>query len=139
MNTTTIKQTVFISASPTEVYKAFVDPKMHSAFTGSKAIGKPKVGGKFTAWDGYITTKYKVMVYGKQITQEWKTSEWPEGYDPSELSLTFTPKANGTEITMMHAKVPEEQAEDYRMGWTEHYWEPLKKYFKEHHKFFKKK
>ena len=129
MNTTTIKQNVLIPASPKEVYQAFVDPKIHSAFTGAKATGKPNVGEKFTAWDGYITGKHRILVEGKQITQDWQTSEWPEGYGPSELNLTFKPKNNGTEITMVHSKVPEEQAEDYRQGWIEHYWEPLKKYF----------
>ena len=54
----TIKQKVVISASPKEVYEAYVDPKKHSEFTGSKATGKPVIGGKFTAWDGYIFGKY---------------------------------------------------------------------------------
>ena len=51
----TIKQKVIIPASPKEVYDAYVDPKKHSKFTGSKATGKAVVGGKFTAWDGYIS------------------------------------------------------------------------------------
>jgi hypothetical protein len=30
---------------------------------------------------------------------------------------------------MIHSKVPVEQAESYRQGWIDFYWEPLKKYF----------
>jgi len=52
---TSIQQKTLIPASPDEVYEAFMDARKHSAFTGSKATCNPKVGGKFTAWDGYIS------------------------------------------------------------------------------------
>jgi activator of HSP90 ATPase len=55
-----------------------MDPKKHSEFTGSKATGKPRVGSKFTAWDGYITGKNLKLVRGKKIVQEWKTTDWRE-------------------------------------------------------------
>ncbi len=42
MDFTTINQKVIIPASPEEVYEAYVDPKKHSAFTGSKATGKER-------------------------------------------------------------------------------------------------
>ena len=42
VETTTLTQKVIIPASPEEVYEAFVDPKKHSSFTGSKATGKAK-------------------------------------------------------------------------------------------------
>lgn len=32
---------------------------------------------------------------------------------------------------MVHSKVPAEQAQEYKKGWKEFYWEPLKKYFEE--------
>jgi uncharacterized protein YndB with AHSA1/START domain len=66
----TIKQKVVIPASPKEVYDAYVDPKKHSKFTGSKATGKAVVGGKFTAWDGYISGKYLELDDGKRVVQE---------------------------------------------------------------------
>ena len=62
---TTIKQKVVIPASPKEVYEAYVDAKKHSKFTGSKATGKAVVGGKFTAWDGYIFGKNLELEDGK--------------------------------------------------------------------------
>ncbi len=125
----TIKQTVLIEASPVEVYEAFVDPKKHGAFTGQKATGVPKVGGKFTAGDEYITGKFLELDKGKRVLQEWTTSEWPEGCQPSLLELTFKAKGKKTELTMVHSKVPEDQVEYYAEGWKEWYWEPLKKYF----------
>ena len=124
----TIEQTVIIEASPLDVYGAYVDPKKHAAFTGQSATGTPKVGGKFTASDGYISAEYTELVKGKKIVHWWTTTEWPEGYPPSKLELKLKPKGRKTELTMIHSRVPAEQADRYADGWQEYYWEPLKKY-----------
>jgi uncharacterized protein YndB with AHSA1/START domain len=124
-----IRQTVLIEASPIAVYEAFVEPKKHAAFTGQGATGTPRIGGKFTAGDGYITAKFLELEKGKRILQEWTTTEWPEGYPPSRLELRLKAKGNKTELIMTHSKVPAEQVEYYAGGWNEWYWEPLKKYF----------
>ena len=124
-----IEQTVFIEASPEEVYDAFLDAKKHGAFTGSPATTNAKVGSEFQAWDGYITGKNIELVKGKKIVQEWETSEWPKGYPRSRLELTLTPKKGGTELKMVHSQVPAEQVAEYTSGWPESYWEPMKEYF----------
>jgi len=125
----TIKQKVVIPASPKEVYEAYVDPKKHSEFTGSKATGKPVVGGKFTAWDGYIFGKYLELDDGKRVVQEWTSTDFPEGSGPSRLELCFNEVPKGTELIMVQSNVPEEQADEAAEGWKEWYWNPLKKYF----------
>ena len=130
MRISTIRQKILIPASPEEVYEAFMDAKKHSVFTGSKATCDPKVGGKFTAWDDYISGKNLELEKGKKIVQEWITTEWPEGYPPSKLELTFKKAEGGTEISMVHSGVPAEQAADIKKGWIDFYWEPLKAYFK---------
>ena len=127
----TIRQKVIVAAKPIEIYEAFVNAKKHSAFTGSKATGEGKVGGKFTAWDGYISGKFLELDEGKKIVQEWITTEWPEGYPPSRFELTFREAKDETEISMVHSDVPAEQAGELEEGWNESYWKPLKTYFKE--------
>ncbi len=129
LKTITITQKVVIPALPEEVYDAFLDPEKHAAFTGAEATGDPRVEGEFTAWDGYITGKNLELEKGKRIVQEWSTSEWPEGYPPSRLELTFRKVKDGTELTMVHSQVPAEQAEEYRQGWFDNYWDLLKVYF----------
>ncbi|MFH0972300.1 MAG: SRPBCC domain-containing protein [Candidatus Micrarchaeota archaeon] len=129
MRVKTITQTAFIQAPPLEVYRCFADPKLHSQVTGSKATGNAKEGSKFTAWDGYISGRNLKLVEGKKIVQEWKTSEWPEFTPPSIFTLDFIPKKGGTEIRMVHSKVPAEQAAGYEKGWKEFYWDPLKAHF----------
>jgi uncharacterized protein YndB with AHSA1/START domain len=128
--TVTIEQTEFIKAKPVDVFNAFTDPKKHSEFTGAEATGNPKVGNEFIAWDGYISGKYLKLEKGKKIVAEWITTEWPDGFGPSLLEITFAEKGDGTQVTLKHSEVPVEQAESYKQGWIDFYWKPLKKYFK---------
>jgi len=128
--TKTIRQEELIPAEPIEVYEALLDAEKHSEFTGSKATSNSKVGSKFTAWDGYISGKNLKLEKGKRIVQEWKTTEWPAGCEPSIVEFTFKKAKKGTELTMVHSNVPAEQADSYQQGWIDSYWEPLKEYFK---------
>ncbi|MDV3294159.1 MAG: SRPBCC domain-containing protein [Nitrososphaerales archaeon] len=124
-----IRQKVIVSASPAQVYDAFIDPRKHGEFTGSAATCTQKVGGRFTAWDGYISGKILELSKGRKMVQEWKTSEWPAGYPPSVLKLTFKAKGTRTELSMVHSKVPAEQVAMYTKGWVSSYWDPLREYF----------
>ena len=126
-----IRQEVLVGASAEEVYYAYLNPERHAEFTGSPATGTPRVGGRFTAWDGYISGKFLVLEREKRVVQEWKTTEWPAGYPPSTVELTLREKGRKlTELTMVHSNVPAEQAEEYAQGWKDHYWNPLKEYFR---------
>jgi activator of HSP90 ATPase len=129
--TTTLEQKILIpKATPKQVYDAYVNPKEHEKFTGSKATGKPVVGGEFTAWDGYIFGKFLELNDGKRVVQEWKTTDWAEGYGASKLELTFAAVPKGTEITLVQQYVPKAQVDEFAEGWEEFYWKPLKEYFK---------
>ena len=126
---TIIQKVIIPKVSPKQIYEAYIDPKKHSTFTGSKATGKPVVGGKFTAWDGYIFGKYIELDGEKRLVQDWTTTDWQEGYPVSKLELTFSKVPQGTEIIMMHSNVPKSQADEIKQGWKEFYWDPLKRYF----------
>ena len=125
-----IKQKAVIDADPEFVFDAYTDPVKHAEFTGSPASGKPKVGGKFSTWDGYSGGKYVKLERGKKIVHEWTTTDWPAGYPPSIVEITLRKVGKKTELTMVQSKVPAEQVEDYRQGWLEWYWKPLKEYAK---------
>ena len=125
----TITQKVVVPAPPQNVYEAFVKAKLHAAFTESPATGSGRVGGKFTAWDGYISGVNRELEPGRKIVQSWRTTEWPDGAEDSRLELTFKAVKGGTEIRMTHSNVPAEQADSYKQGWDDFYWTPLKKYF----------
>ncbi len=125
----TIKQTATIPAKPAAVYDALLNAKKHAAFTGSRATCDARVGGSFTAYDGYIWGKNLELEKGRRIVQEWQTTEWPQDASPSIVEFTLEEAGPGTKLTMVHSRVPAEQAEDYRQGWIDYYWDPLKEYF----------
>jgi activator of HSP90 ATPase len=125
----TITQKLVVSAPPADVYEAFVNPRKHAAFTGSAATGSGRVGGTFTAWDGYISGVNRELSPGKKIVQAWRTTEWPKGAADSQVELTFKAVKGGTQVRLVHENVPAEQAAAYRQGWIDYYWTPLKTYF----------
>lgn len=127
----TITQKVVVPAKPADVYEAFVNSRTHAAFTGAAATGAARVGGRFTSWDGYITGVHRELVKGRRIVQDWTTTEWPDGAEPSRVEFVFTAVRGGTEVRMVHSNVPAVQADSYRQGWIDYYWEPLKAYFRE--------
>ena len=130
-----IRQTQFIpNAKPVEVYRAFMNPRIHTAFTGSKATGSGKVGGKFTAWDGYITAKNLKLKSGRKIVQEWRTTEFPEKYPPSKLDLTIKAKTWWNPNHHDPLQAPRVTSRRYKLGWVSAYWDPLREYFRERHK-----
>jgi activator of HSP90 ATPase len=127
--TVTITQTALIPATPVEAYDALVNARKHSAFTGAAATSAHRIGGRFTAWDGYISGKYLALIPGRRISAEWSTTEWPRDYPPSLIEFTFEPIPKGTRLKMVQSQVPTAQAPNYRTGWRDYYWTPLRAYF----------
>src|SRR5574337_1303023 len=129
MKTKTFKQKVTIKATPQEIYEALMDSKKHSAFTHAVAkIGK-KEGAAYSAYDGYIVGKNVKLVPNKKIVQTWRSVDgvWPEDHY-SEVTFEMKKAGKGTELLFTHKNVPENQVAEFKSGWKEHYWEPLKDY-----------
>ncbi len=127
--TATLVQHVFIKGTPAEVYQALTDPAAHGAFTGTVATGEPIVGGTYTASSGYIHGTFEKLEQNKLIVQTWTTTEWPANTAPSRLEISLEDAGDGTELTMTHSEVPAGQAEAYRQGWIDYYWNPLRAHF----------
>lgn len=131
LKTGTIKQKVLIpNSTPASIYKALLSSKEHSEITGSPAKISAVAGRKFSAWDGYITGKNVSLEKGAKIVQEWRTTEFPEGYGPSIVRITLRRKEDSTEISLIQSRVPASQLKKYGEGWYSAYWKPMKKYFK---------
>jgi len=132
MEVTTIRQRATIAAPPDEVYRALMDARLHSRFTGSTArIGKA-VGDAFSAYDGYIEGLNLALEPGRRIVQSWRAREdgWPEDHY-SQVSYRLEGVDGGTRLELTHERVPAELAESFRQGWKEYYWTPLKALFQE--------
>jgi len=124
-----------LDASPQEVFGAWLNSKGHSDFTGAKAEIDPKIGGKFTAWDGYISGRTLKIEKGKKsdkwrIVQSWRTTEFLKDTPDSKIEVLFEKKGDGTKLTLIHTKIPEGQEDMYKEGWKDYYFKPMKEYFK---------
>ena len=128
MKTKSIRQTVNISADPGSVFDALMDSRKHSAFTGDTARISRKVGGKFSAYGGYCYGVNTKLVKSKKIVQTWRASDWPEGHF-SKASFELRKTKSGTKLTFSQTGVPANQIKSIKQGWTEFYWEPMKKMF----------
>jgi activator of HSP90 ATPase len=98
--------------------------------TGSAAKVVSRVGGKFSAWDGYITGKTLELTVNSRIVQSWRTSEFAETDPDSRIEIRLAPTKTGTRLTLTHSGIPEGQAASYRSGWEEWYFSPMRAYFK---------
>jgi activator of HSP90 ATPase len=119
-----------IHAAPEKVFNSWLDSMKHSAFTGAEAIIDPVIGGKFSAWDGYISGDTVLIEKNKRIVQNWRTSDFNYNDIDSNLEIIFKPYKNGTRLTINHSNLPEGQGKNYKDGWADYYFEPMKKYFK---------
>ena len=124
-----IQQTVTFNASPHEVYEALMDSKKHAAFTGGKANISRAVGGSIMTYDNYATGKNVELVPDQKIVQDWRASDWPEGY-LSRVIFELSAVPEGTRLDFTHADLPEGTEEEFTQGWIDNYWQPMKAYFK---------
>ncbi len=129
MGTESIQVSGVINASADQIYDAWLDAQQHSKFTGGAATVEPGIGGKFSAWDGYIQGTTLELEYGRRIVQAWRTTEFPAGSPDSRLEVVLEPIGDATRVTLRHSEIPEGQGGRYEQGWKEHYLNRMTKFF----------
>jgi activator of HSP90 ATPase len=127
---TEIRLSAVFPVSAEALYTAWLSSRGHSAFTGSKAQVDPNAGGKFTAWDGYISGETVEVTVFRRIVQKWRCTDFPDDSPDSTLEIRFEEEKGGTRLELVHAGFPKDQAKDLEKGWKEYYFKPMKKYFK---------
>jgi activator of HSP90 ATPase len=124
-----IRLTTTLSATPEDIYDAWISSKRHAAMTGGAASSEKRKGGRYTAWDGYISGKHLELEPGKRILQTWRTTEFPDTAPDSRLEVKLAAGPRGTKLTLLQSGIPDGQGEMYAEGWQEHYFEPMSQYF----------
>lgn len=126
----TLELKTTFNVKPHKIYEAWLDSKRHSKMTGGDAECGKEIGDSFTAWDGYISGKNINLIPNQEIIQSWRTSQFKENDEDSNLKIQLREIKNGTELTLTHSNIPEGQTQ-YEQGWTEHYFKPMKDYFED--------
>jgi activator of HSP90 ATPase len=126
MKTRDIHQTIMFQTTALDVYCCLMDERIHSSFTGAKAIISDSEGSSFSSYDGYAVGKNVVLERGKKIVQSWRAvdEEWPVTHE-SEAAFILSDTAEGCKLEFFHTGVPEALADRIERGWYEYYWEPL--------------
>ena len=132
----TIHQVVDLKASPQRVYEVLLSSKLFSACTkksfdnfgaGSAQIDSA-VGGSFSLFDGHIIGRILELVPNQRIVEAWRVVDWPPGvYSIARFELKAM--GSGTQLTFDHIGFPEGLKEHLTIGWQQHYWDALAKYF----------
>jgi activator of HSP90 ATPase len=129
MKTDSIKASVVVAAAPKTVYTAWLSSKGHTAMTGSPAKITARVGSRFSAWEGYISGRTLVAKLSSRILQAWRTTDFSDDEPDSSLEVLFEKVKAGTKVTLIHTKIPAGHGEEYRKGWIDFYFKPMKGYF----------
>ena len=126
-----IHKDVDFKASPQQVYKALLDSKQFTAFSGAAAEIQGEAGGEFSCFDGFISGRNIELAPNRRIVQAWRVKIWPEGF---YSIVTFELQAQGSGTRLMeHKGFPDEMrahlnGEAPDGGWNKQYLDPLKKY-----------
>ncbi|HSM72362.1 MAG TPA: SRPBCC domain-containing protein [Anaerolineales bacterium] len=116
-------------ARASDIYNAWLTREGHSAITGSAAEVDGRVGGKFTAWDGYISGSTLELTADQRIVQAGRMTEFPDDAPDSRLEVLFEEVAGGTKITLTHSDLPADQIDSYKQGWEDFYFKPMREYY----------
>jgi activator of HSP90 ATPase len=122
---------ITLPVTPKQLYTAWLDSNEHSAFTGSPAKITPKVGGSFKAWDGYISGTTLELRRYRRILQSWRTTEFAKDAPDSSLEVFIAKAGAGAKLTLRHSQVPKDQVSEYKTGWQEFCFTPMKAYFRQ--------
>jgi activator of HSP90 ATPase len=120
--------TALFSATPEELFNAWLDSSTHSDMTGGKAVVSDTVGEGFSTWNGYISGKNLELEYPTKILQSWRTSEFTEADPDSMLEIRFEKQGDQTQLTINHSVLPEHGMQ-YKQGWVDSYFTPMKDFF----------
>jgi activator of HSP90 ATPase len=128
MSTSITQKIVFKNTTPAALYDLYLNSKKHSAATGADAKLSTKVGGAFSAYEGYITGKNLHLQQDKLIVQTWRASEWESSDPDSIFIMELQAKGKNTVLHISHLNMPDSKADSIGKGWHEHYWEPWRLY-----------
>jgi len=87
----------------------------------------PQPGGAFTLFGGHIVGRHIELVPNQRIVQAWRVADWTPGVY-SIAKFVLEDAGAGSRIVFDHLAFPKGQADHLAEGWTQNYWEPLRKF-----------
>ena len=123
-----LHQEVDFTVPPARVYAALLDQAQFSKFTGAPGKIEPSEGGSFSLFGGAIVGRTIELVADRRVVQAWRDSSWAPGVY-SLVKFELTPRGNGTHLVLDQTGYPQGEFQPLSIGWSAHYWQPMKKFF----------
>jgi len=132
----TIHQEIYFSVAPKLLYEVLLSSKQFSEctkksfnmFTATSAQIDPVPGGVFAVFDGHIIGRVLELIPDQRIVEAWRVVDWPAGVY-SIARFEFKTQSSGTQLIFDHIGFPDGLKEHLTIGWQQHYWDALAKYF----------
>ena len=125
-----ICKTVVLPASAGELYEMYMDPKVHSAFTGAPAKICEEPGSTFEAFGGLVSGTTLQVVRHRLIVQSWRSVNFAKTDPNSTLIISFTPEDEDGRIDLVHVNVPASDYQGVSGGWDSRYFAPWLDYLR---------
>ncbi len=132
----TIHEEIVFKIAPQKIYQALLSSEQFSAFTKksfamfteASARIDAREGGSFSLFDGHIIGRIVELVPNQRIVEAWRVADWPAGVF-SIARFELKEDGAGTKLTFDHIGFPEGLKEHLTIGWQQHYWDAINKYF----------
>jgi uncharacterized protein YndB with AHSA1/START domain len=123
-----ITMAVHLACSAARLYRMYLDPKQHSAFTGAPVKIAARAGAVFEAFGGAIKGTILQVVPNRLIVQSWRSRMFGRSDLDSTLVLSFWPEKGGGRIELTHVNVADHDFAGVSEGWSKYYWLPWRQY-----------
>jgi uncharacterized protein YndB with AHSA1/START domain len=124
----TVTMAVDLPGSAGRLYRMYLNPRLHAAFTGAPVKIAPRAGAKFLAFGGALTGKILHLVPNRLIVQSWRSTGFAKRDLDSTLILAFQPQKTGARIELTHVNVADGDFAGVSEGWSKYYWLPWREY-----------
>ena len=123
-------KTAILPVSPDEAFALITDPERLRRWQTVTATVDLRAGGSYrwTVTPGHIAEgTYREVEPGRRVVFGWGWDENPElPKDASTVTITIEPVAEGSQVTLVHEGLTEEQAAMHAEGW-DHFFERLER------------
>jgi uncharacterized protein YndB with AHSA1/START domain len=124
----TVTMAVHLPASPAKLYRMYLDPRLHAAFTGVPVTIAARPGARFEAFGGALTGTILQVVPNRLIVQSWRSTNFYRGDLDSTLILSFWSDSGGGRVELTHVNVADTDFAGVSEGWSKYYWTPWREY-----------
>jgi len=127
----TVTMAVHLPCSAARLYRMYLDPKQHAAFTGAPVKIAARAGAPFEAFDGALTGTILQVVQNRLIVQSWRSTLFGRRDLDSTLVLSFWPDQRGGRIELTHVNVADGDFAGVSEGWSKYYWLPWRSHLQD--------